>query len=174
MEAEMPAPIKRDLDIELLRLLFTYDPETGVLKWRMNRSGNAKAGDVAGCVKRNGYIYIGVCGRIWTAHRLAWAIHYGRHPGDMLDHINRIKTDNRIANLRECTAAENAANKCFSPRALMGTRPTASGKWLAQIGMYGKHRHLGTFASEEEASRAYKKARAQYEQELQRQRTEAA
>src|SRR3546814_1788886 len=55
-----------------------------------------------------------LCGHVkgipLLAHRVAWAIHYGEWPNGQIDHINGDPSDNRIANLRDVSALENARN----------------------------------------------------------------
>jgi hypothetical protein len=99
--------------------------------------------------------------RLIAAHRIAWLITYGEWPKDDIDHINGDPLDNRIENLRACTRSQNCQNK----RKPTGENPylgvTAFGdKWRAQIkGRGNKNRHLGLFATPEEARDAYIKAK---------------
>lgn len=93
-------------DDELKRKLH-YDPATGVFTYKISPHGRIKAGSVAGFKHKSGYIYIGR----YKAHRLAWFFYYGAWPEKDIDHINGIKTDNRIANLRETDDAHNCRNK---------------------------------------------------------------
>ena len=149
--------------IETMRSLLLYEPETGVLRWRVTRGGR-RAGTVAGSVTRFGYVQLGIGKRFAFAHKVAWAIHHGEWPEAQIDHINRIKTDNRIANLRSLTPAENAQNQSLSSdrgRAKMlgvswKSRP---GRWVAQIRIAGKQVHLGYFDSAEKAAAAYAAAK---------------
>jgi len=91
--------------------LFDYDPATGIIINRTTRAYNALKGEVAGYLNNtDGYIYIKVNEKAYKAHRLAWFYVYGYFPENGLDHINRIKTDNRIVNLREATKSCNAKN----------------------------------------------------------------
>jgi hypothetical protein len=139
---------------ERLKELLHYDPETGVFTNRMSR-GRAKAGAIAGCLTK-GYVRICVDGRLHEAHRLAWCYVNGCWPREQIDHINCVKSDNRIANLREATNTENARN---AP----GHRNTKSGKkgvypdggrWRAMI--YNNNLiHLGCYATIDEAHAAY-------------------
>lgn len=93
-----------------LHKLFTYNATTGVFVWR-NSQGTAKAGTEAGWLHSSGYVYIGVHGRNYKAHRLAWVYVHGTAPNGLLDHKNRDKTDNRICNLRLVTDGQNNQNK---------------------------------------------------------------
>ncbi|WBK39668.1 hypothetical protein [Xanthomonas phage L522] len=101
------------LTFEQVDQLLAYDPATGELRWKVarGRHGNAcKAGSVAGSVNSRGYIQVGVHGRLYQAHRLAWLLHHGAWPSQQIDHIDRDRTNNRIDNLRECSNSENQQN----------------------------------------------------------------
>jgi hypothetical protein len=88
------------LTAERLRERLHYDAETGVFTRRVG-SGHAHAGDMAGSVHSTGYVRIGIDGGKYTAHCLAWLYVHGVWPSDQIDHINRNRSDNRIANLRQ-------------------------------------------------------------------------
>jgi hypothetical protein len=98
---------------ERLRQLLHYDPERGVFTWLSRpaeRSWNTRfAGTRAGTINGLGYVVIGILGRRYKAHRLAWLYVHGEWPGRELDHINCDKSDNRIANLRPATRSQNIA-----------------------------------------------------------------
>ena len=103
-----------DLTPERLRELLHYDPETGVFTWRQARSG-VVVGQVAGRRSTQGYWTIPIYRKIYKAHRLAWLYVYGEWPVKFLDHVNRVRDDNRIANLREVTNKENCNNHMRPP-----------------------------------------------------------
>jgi hypothetical protein len=88
------------LTAERLRKRLRYDAETGLFTRRVG-SGHAHAGDMAGSVHSTGYVRICIDGGRYTAHRLAWLYVHGVWPSGQIDHINRNRSDNRIANLRE-------------------------------------------------------------------------
>jgi hypothetical protein len=94
----------------VLHALLDYSPTTGVFTWRKS-NGTAAAGREAGWLHKAGYVYIGLGGRNYKAHRLAWMYVYGVDPAGLLDHRDRDKTNNRIANLREVTDGQNNQNK---------------------------------------------------------------
>lgn len=146
---------------ERLRELLDYDPLTGQFRWLIQRQC-VRAGSVAGSVGRRGYRTIGVERKTYRANRLAWFHFYGIWPTYEIDHINRVKDDNRIANLRDSTGGENSQN-VVSPRSdnTSGYRGvTVSGnRWRAQIAVGGKNIHLGQFDTPEEAARAYQVAK---------------
>ena len=134
---------------ERLRHLLDYDPETGVFTWLVRR-GRAAAGSVAGCVHSEGYVRVKVDGATHVAHRLAWLFVYGEWPKQEIDHINRVKTDNRIANLRDVSRRENALNVGVFSNSTSGVTGVywckREGKWLTQITVFGRDQHLGYFA----------------------------
>lgn len=105
---------KIDITADYVRSRLHYDPATGLFVWCKSRSH--RVGKPAGWKKRDGYIYIRLDGRLWSAHRLAWLHHYGEHPRNTIDHINRDKTDNRIANLRDVSFLENMQNVAWPDR----------------------------------------------------------
>ena len=148
-----------ELTQERLQELLSYDPETGIFT-NLKSRGRVKIGAVAGSKNPNGYIYIAIDSKKYRAHRLAWLYVHGNFPANQIDHINEVKDDNRIVNLRLATNLENHQNQS-SPR----TNNTSgylgviwdkfSGKWRARIKVNGKQKHLGCFDTGEEASEAY-------------------
>ena len=125
---------------ELIRLV-TYDANTGVIAWRVQRGPNA-VGRVADCHDHHGYIVVRVNRVLYKAHRLAWLYTYGEWPEDELDHINRVRNDNRIANLRLSDRARNPKNTgmfCTNTSGVKGVSfHKASRLWHARI--YDKNR----------------------------------
>lgn len=155
---------KADLTAARLRELLHYDPETGVFTWRANRGGAALAGSKAGHPsKKDGYIRINVDCRLCLSHRLAWMYVHGVFPTKHLDHINGIRDDNRIENLREATSAQNNQNPSLrsdNKSGLIGVSwHKPRGKWKAQIQFENANRHLGLFCTKEEAHAAYLEAK---------------
>ncbi|MEW4959716.1 HNH endonuclease, partial [Enterobacter cloacae subsp. cloacae] len=90
----------------------------------------------------------------------AWFYVHGYLPEQEVDHINRIRSDNRIENLRLATRSENAKNKEKSKANTSGFKGVSqqkkTGNWVAHIRLNGKNKHLGTFRSPERASIAYR------------------
>lgn len=141
---------------ERLKELLDYDPETGAFRWRVANSRAVKVGQVAGCIKSDGYAGITVDGRRYMAHRIAWFYVYGQFPKHYIDHKNHIRSDNRLYNLREATPSESAAHRGCWRNGLKGCH--LNGRWQARIRKNSKHIHLGYFDTEQEAHEAYMKA----------------
>ncbi len=146
---------------ERLKEIICYDAETGVFTNRINR-GNAKAGTIAGCISAKGYWCISIKDRMHRGHRLAWLYVYGEMPRGAIDHINGVRTDNRILNLRLATNAQNMQNLRASNRSKTGVkgvfRCSATGRYRAQIVVDGKLKFLGRFDTVEEGAAAYAEA----------------
>lgn len=92
-----------------------YDPETGTLIWIMDVSSRARKEKVAGGLSSSGYLQIRFKNKRYLTHRVAWYLHYGVWPTGQIDHINGIKTDNKIINLRDVTQSQNLLNKKMPP-----------------------------------------------------------
>lgn len=165
---QLPSPAE-------LRQLVRYEPETGKLFWRerdetmfhnvgrcrkaVATAWNRKnAGKEAFCaLGTDGYLYGGVNRRRVAAHRVAVAIVSGDYPDAYVDHINGIKTDNRIVNLRCVGAVENNRNRSISKCNTsgkagvdyLGTREGAG--WRARISDHGSCIMLGWYRTRDEA-----------------------
>jgi hypothetical protein len=139
-----------------LRELLEYDRETGIFIWKVCLSPRAPIGSVAGRLTTNRYNQIGIKGKRYLAHRLAWLYVYGEWPKKSLDHINRIKTDNRIDNLRDVHHSQNVANS----RRFKGGIMQHKSSFYARVGTNGSV-YLGKFESKEDAIAARAKAAAE-------------
>lgn len=153
-----------------LRRIFDYDPATGIFRWRYRPEQRATwnsrwVGKPAGGKASNGYVYIKIDGRSYVAQRLALVYEHGDIPaGHEADHRDLTRDKNRIEGLRPATRSQNKAN---GPRyrnnrsGLKGVykRP---GRWVAQIRVGGKLLSLGSFATKEDAHRAYAAAAHQH------------
>ncbi|EKK5411216.1 HNH endonuclease [Enterobacter cloacae] len=149
---------------ELLRSLFLYDPVTGRLRHKANRR-RVKAGSYADSTRRaDGYrqVALRLDGKQYQlkAHRVAWILVHGAIPhGKQIDHINGIRDDNRLCNLRLVTQRENDQNR---RKARGYSWNKGCSKWEAYIRVDGVLRHLGLFTTEAAARAAYLKAKARY------------
>lgn len=153
--------MKNDLTAECLREMLDYDRDTGIFNWRVSPSRNVKAGARAGTNKGSwGYVEIRVKGRIYGAHRLAILHVTGEWPTELVDHRNGVRTDNRYANLRCCTNAQNVQNSCVKSSSATGVKGVGrmDGKYRAEIKANKKRYWLGDFETLEEAKRAYNAA----------------
>jgi hypothetical protein len=146
-----------NLTQERLREILDYDPMTGVFTARIARSSNLPVGAIAGCLRANGYITISICNQSYYGHRLAWLYVHGRWPDGEIDHINCIPSDNRLANLREATRAQNSRNMPVFRNNICGKKGVSkrAGKWRANITKNKRRVHLGYFDTPEEAHAAY-------------------
>lgn len=140
------------LDQAYLWRCYWYNPNTGEM---ISRRTNRATGWL-----EDGYYHIQLRGKAYRLHRLIWMYLHNRWPDEMIDHINGIKTDNRLVNLREVTAKQNAENrnKINAVSGLKGVVPASNGRWKCQIGHKGKVIYLGTYDTKEEAHEIYCKA----------------
>lgn len=150
-----------------LREVLSYDPETGVFT-RLITAGGMAAGKKTGTFEGGGYLQIQIDSTLYLAHRLAWLYVHGAWPKDQIDHINGIRSDNRIANLREATALQNHQNRPMNRNNTSG-HPGVSWdkrrrKWRARIKINHKTAYLGEFENIEEAVAARVNAKAELHQ----------
>ena len=152
-------------DLNKIRELVEYDPNTGIIKWKVNRKGHAKAGMVAGAQHNRGYIILAVDNVAYLAHRLAWAMHYGSISENMqIDHVNGDRSDNRICNLRLATHEENCRNskpRKHNKSGIKGVKRRGN-KWYARIKVNNKEIWLGSHDTPEEAKQAHDTAAVRY------------
>lgn len=157
-----------ELTAERLRKLFSYDPQTGIFRRLISTSSNAMAGDIAGTDNGDGYLRIEIDGVKSCCHRLAWLYVHGRWPLDQLDHANGVRSDNRIANLREATNADNCQNRSVQINNTSGHSGVSwhsrDRKWSAHIAVNGRYLLLGYFKTIEDAIAARVKAKSELHQ----------
>lgn len=159
---------EQSVEIEYLRAVLSYNPFTGSLVWRRrsaelfsatarrsaehccanwnSRHENAPAGSMSA----RGYLVVRLCGTLFMAHRVAWAIETGEWPHGEIDHIDGQTGNLRFANLRLVDRQQNMKNRrigSHNTSGFMGLRPTPSGKWCAYIHIDGRQ-HSKTFASQ--------------------------
>lgn len=96
---------------ERLKGLLKYDMHTGVFSWLVGLARRVKIGDTAGYLDKRGYTRIKIDGKNYLSHRLVWLYHYGIFPAGQIDHINGKRSDNKLNNIRDCTAHENMRNR---------------------------------------------------------------
>jgi len=139
-----------------LRELLSYDPSTGRICWRVSPARRVAVGEEAGTLNVAGYRRIRVGDTRPLSHHVAWALHYGEWPALEIDHINGIRDDNRIANLRLATCGQNRVNSVSANRhGVKGVFLGRDGRWGARIVYRGEARWLGTFATRDDAAAAF-------------------
>ena len=148
-----------NLTAERLRELLYYDQDTGIFTRRISTRPNAMAGMIAGGLDAHGYVNICVDKRRYKAHRLAWLYVFGAWPKHEIDHINGVKNDNRIFNLRDVERLENGRNhvrptKRNKTSGVLGVTAHKN-KWKSGVTVGKKRFHVGVFDTKEEAHQAY-------------------
>lgn len=166
-----------------LRECLRYEPAAGRLFWLVrplthfqakvftaehlaNRWNATCSGEEAFCTN-TGYGYLQGCldQKSHLAHRVIWKLVTGRDP-EKIDHINHCRSDNRWANLRDVSQAQNLRNQRRSDAnasGCVGVRwHTVRQRWLAQIQIDGCNKHLGYFEDFDAAVLARKGAERRY------------
>lgn len=145
-----------------LKEVLDYNPETGVLTWKITR-GRATAGNEAGTLNKSGYVNIKINGRVYKAHRLAYLYVHGYTPNEV-GHDNQNCSDNRILNLIDLSHAENMKNKKVYKNNKSGVPGVTWHKkikqWQVHIRVNDKSIHLGYFKELNEAVEVRNKAKA--------------
>lgn len=158
--------IKDGLSPEQLRSVLDYNPTTGLFRWR-DHIKHWRAGLQAGTrspAEGNGYVCLAIKTdgktRLYKAHRLAWLYVHGEWPDGQIDHINGVKHDNRIENLRVATNQQNCLNRAIRADNKSGYKGVSwnkrSGRWLVHISVNGRIKHVGLFEHIEDAVEAYR------------------
>lgn len=101
--------ILSDKEIDVIKDCLEYNSKTGKIFWKKKRK-QMNIGSEAGHLTKRGYIDINILSRPVRAHRIAWILYYGVQANSMIDHINGIKNDNRISNLRIADRSLNSQN----------------------------------------------------------------
>lgn len=147
-----------------LKEVLHYDPETGYFTWLKTTNSRAVKGSIAGWnwdghYGRKGNVQITYNKQKYAAHRLVWLYVYGEWPENEIDHINRVRHDNRLCNLREATHSQNMANHAIRSTNKTGFKGVYfdkfCGKYRATCSVDGKRFYLGSFNTVEEAAIAY-------------------
>ena len=155
------------LPISELKTLIAYNPETGDLSWLPRPTDTVigrprTKGPISG--KMGGYIYVSINGKGYLGHRLAWAITRGYWPTEQIDHIDRVRDNNRWSNLREASNRENHTNRTDNASGQVGVMFEKSrGRWKAFVRVGYTMHNIGRFHTVEEATAA----RAAYMERLQ-------
>ncbi|THD45404.1 HNH endonuclease [Enterobacteriaceae bacterium ML5] len=148
-----------------LKELFSYDETTGDLIRKINRQ-NVRVGDIAGSLTAKGYLRTYVDGRLYMNHILVWIMNFGETPSSQIDHINKVKTDNRLSNLRTVTNRTNCCNKTNHTSGFPGVDFHKKSKlWRARIRVGRERYSLGYFSEAKDAGKLYSRA-AKYVENL--------
>lgn len=171
---------EESISADMVDQIIKYDQETGVFFWK-HRNGfsigdnifNSRYADkVAGSINKHGYWRIILNEQYVQAHRLAFFVMTGKWPSNQIDHINGVRHDNRWCNLREATLCENARNSCRPINNRSGFKGVSwkerNQKWVAQISIGNRKKHVGLFETAVEAHQAYMRAARVYHGEFAR------
>jgi len=166
-KSQLVIDMEDSLSVETARDILEYDCDTGLLRWRISPASNVSVGAIAGH-NDSGYRKIRYKGRGYRAHRLAWLIYYGTWPRDQIDHINGVKDDNRIVNLREVDGSNNMRNARIPHTNFSGVIGVVWNKelwkWDVRItDNKGNRLYLGSYSLMVDAYKARKRAEKQYD-----------
>lgn len=146
------------------RELLNYDSQTGLFTWKVGRP-KASMGALAGSITKDGYVMLTIDRAKVYAHRVAWLFEKNAWPAAEIDHINGVRHDNRIENLRDVSPSVNQQNvrraRCDNKSGFLGVTRQKN-LWTSQLTIGGKTLHLGLFRTPEEASEAYLKAKRKH------------
>lgn len=145
------------LTIERLREVCDYDAATGEFSWRVDKRRRQRKSRASGSRRR--YRDVGIDGKHYYLHRLAWFYVHGEWPRLEIDHINGDCADNRISNLRLATRAENSRNQGLRKNSTSGLKGVCwdplRQRWQSHIRIGGRKVNLGRFHTKEAAHAAY-------------------
>lgn len=151
---------------EKLKELLDYNSKTGEFTWKVRVARRVRAGSIAGCLAKDGYMQIVIDGKAYKTHRLAWLYVYGYFPEHDIDHIDRIKHHNWISNLRHVSRSCNKRNMGNQKNNKSGIKGVylhkQSKKWYAQIKINNKQIYLGLFKTKQGAAKARLKAEQEH------------
>lgn len=136
--------------------MFAYDRMSGRLFWKHRDAGpewwNTRyAGKEAfTSLDTDGYRQGKINGKPVRAQYVVWVMHWGDAFPECIDHINRVRTDNRIENLRSATQQQNAVNRSTNTAGHVGIYRCGS-RWRARVRVMGVLHNVGSFANIEDA-----------------------
>ena len=146
-------------DVQLLKERVSYCPNTGIIRW-LKHTYPGRVNKIADYKGTSGYRRLSIGRKTWLSHRVAFALMTGKFPENDVDHINRIKDDNRWANLREVSKAENARNRGRNPHSKVGEvgiwYNKRTFKYVAEITYNGKKVFQKSYDNVEDAIRERK------------------
>lgn len=135
-------------DLEYLRRILDYDPDSGIFRWKEKISRKVVVGKVAGTLNKvQNRFSIQINGKIYKSARLAFYMHHGVEPVGEVDHINMITTDNRACNLRDATHNQNGMNRGKQSNNTSGFKGVSyhskRGEFIAYAKLNGKMHFAG-------------------------------
>ena len=143
--------------------IFNY--QDGELLWKIHKKGNKGIDSIAGSFSDR-YKKVIYCQKSYQIHRLIWIWHNGDIPKNMvIDHIDNIKLNNKIDNLRLVTQTKNCHNRKGEygvTKYYTNPKNTDKVKYRATLIENGNRHNLGVYNTEKEAREAYEKAKTKY------------
>ena len=157
---------KKSISQQELKNILCYDPITGIFTYIKRTANCINIGDIAGWINSCGYLNIKINGTSYKLHRLAWLYVYGCFPKNQIDHINHLRSDNRLINLRCVTNTNNQRNASIAKTNTSGVMGVSffkkQGRWYAEISNNNKKIYLGCFYNFNDAVIARKMAEKEY------------
>lgn len=142
---------KNRLSVDDISKKVEYNPQTGEII-------SLKSKKPIGNKDKDGYIVLRLYGKVLRRARLAILLSSGTWPDGVVDHINRIKTDDRLSNLRVLTPSENTQNISLTGKnnytGYMGVLERR-GRYYARVRHNNVMHHFGGFSTPEEAYAVY-------------------
>ena len=160
---------RNDLTAEYVRDILDYDPETGKLRWKVTLSKRAVAGKIAGSIRPDKRVTLGIKGHDYRAHRLINKPVTGEWPKFEIDHEDLDPSNNRWNNLRLATSSQNQAHRPLQQNNTTGYKGVCyirkKNKFVANIKWRRRQYYLGLYPTAEDAYAAYcKKAKQLHEE----------
>lgn len=158
----------QEITQEYLKEIFDY--KDGNLFWKKRTGPRSKINEIAGHLRKNGYVQVILHRKIYVAHRLIWLWIHGEWPKNEVDHIDGNKSNNKIENLRDVTKSQNQQNRLKTRQNTSGYKGVffhaRSNKWIAKITLNKKQNYLGYFSSPLDAHNAYCEAAKKFHGEF--------
>lgn len=161
----------KEIHNKLLRTL-DYNTITGIFTWKIRpcRNSTAQVGDIAGTLRRDGYVLLSFNKKRYFAHRLAWFYVTGNWPINTVDHKDSRKNHNWFSNLREATRNEQEHNQVLRVTNTSGVKGISwskhAKKWHSYIWLNGKRIYSEHFINKDDAILAVESARINYHKDF--------
>ena len=158
---------KNNLKRNTLNKMFNYDGDSGKLYHAYDKRGNALKGVEAGWLTNNGYREVQIHLKTYKVHRVIYTMMLGEVKKQLhIDHINHIRDDNRLENLRLVLPNQNMKNKSEyknNSSGVVGVHWNKKSKnWVARINIKGERKSLGSYLKFTDALDARKNAEVLY------------